>query len=167
LKQPTPTAPEQVSAASTDLGKLPRLVAALRDQILDAAASGDIEALRPAIERNETIPIFGRGDDQPKTFSVAIDALKRRSFDGKGREVLVILQALLEQPYVTVTRGPTTTYIWPAYVYDHKLPDDPTARLALTRCLRFSHLTAEGDPFERIDRVGIGADGTWHFFWAG
>src|SRR5665647_1510403 len=102
---------ERVSPPSTELNKLPPLVATLRDQILDAAATGDIEALRPAIERNETIPIFGRGDEQPKTFSVAIDALKRRSFDGKGREVLAILQALLQQPYVIVTRGPTTTYI--------------------------------------------------------
>lgn len=169
MKQPAPvpTPSERVSAPSSDLGKLPPLVAAMRNQILDAAATGEIESLRPAIERNETIPIFGRGEEQPKTFATAIDALKRRSFDGKGQEVLTILQALLEQPYVAVTRGPSTTYVWPAFVYDRKLPVELKARLALMRCLRFATLVADADPFDRMDRIGIGADGTWHFFWAG
>jgi hypothetical protein len=169
MKQPRPArnSAEHVSAPSKDVAKLPPRVAAMREQILQAAGSGDIESLRPAIERSETIPIFGRGGEQPKRFADAIDVLKRRSFDGKGREVLAILQALFDQPYVVVTQGGSTTYVWPAFVHERKLPDDADARLALMKCLRFTTFTTQADPLERIDRLGIGADGTWHYFWQG
>ena len=140
----------------------------LRSRILDAVATGEIEALRMPIEWNETIPIFARGPEQPKAFSDAIEMLKKRSFDGKGRETLRILAALFEQPYVKVTRGPVVTYVWPAFAYHQQAPDDPDARLALLRSARFANVVAADDaPLPRVERIGIGADGTWHFFWSG
>ena len=169
MKQPTPgrRQVERVFPPSRDVAKLPPRVADMRALILQAADSGDIENLRPAIERNETIPILGRGDEQPKRFADAIDALKRRSFDGKGNEVLAILRALFDQPYVAVARTSSMTYVWPAYVYGPILPEDPDALMALMRCVRFSVATIEAEPLAKIDRIGIGEDGTWHFFWQG
>src|SRR5947209_4928213 len=93
--QPVATA-ETVSEPTADLTALPPRVAALRARILEAVASGDIESLHAPIEWNETIPLFARGPGQPKSFADAIDMLKKRSFDGKGRETLSILGAIFE-----------------------------------------------------------------------
>ena len=169
MKQPVPgrRQVERVFPPSRDLARLPPRVADMRTQILQAVESGDIENLRPAIERNETIPIFGRGEEQPRRFADAIDVLKRRAFDGKGQEVLAILHAIFEQPYVAVARANSMTYVWPAYIYGPVLPEDPDVLMALMRCVRFSVATTDAEPLAKMDRIGIGADGTWHFFWQG
>lgn len=161
-------ASEAFSAPSTDISILPQRVAALRTRMIEAADTGDIENLRPAIEWNETVPIFGHGADQPKSFADAIDALKRLSFDGKGSEILTILKAVLMQPYVIITRGQIVTYLWPAFAHDSRWPDEPDARMGLLRCVRFVDLVNWRDEAPLpVQRVGIGADGTWHFFWGG
>ena len=134
----------------------------MRDLILAAVEARDIELLRPAVERNETLPIFGRGDEQPKRFADAIEALKKRSHDGKGAEVLAILKALFAQPCGRLTQGSSVTYVWPHAALKPGWPQDPEARFALMRCVRFANLDAL-----KLERLGIGADGTWHFFWAG
>jgi hypothetical protein len=166
-KKPQPKPVDALSAPSRDLAALPERVANMRESILEAAASGDVEALRPVIERNETMPIFGRGAERPRTFADAVEFLRRASFDGAGRETLRVLEAVLAQPYVKQTRGPATTYVWPAFALAPSEPADEDERLARYRCLRFAALSASGEDAPAVERVGIGADGTWHFFWAG
>ncbi|MFN3889076.1 MAG: hypothetical protein ACK4MV_01675 [Beijerinckiaceae bacterium] len=165
-KQPQPARTQQretISAPSRDLGLLPERVRAMRDLILEAAQSGDIEELRPAIERNETLPIFSTGAERPRTFADAIDFLKKRSFDGQGRETLAIVAAIFEQSYVKITRGPAVTYEWPAFGKEHS--DDE--RREIWRCMRFADLASSTDAPPKIERIGVGADGTWHYFVAG
>jgi hypothetical protein len=163
---------EQISDTIHDLAPLPARVLAMRAKILEAVASGDIENLRAPIEWNETPPIFGRAGDRNsprvQTFAEAIDALKARSFDGAGRETLAILSAIFEQPYAKVTRGPTVTYVWPAFAVKQTPNPSPEARLAMYRCARFANLPLRNDiGLPIIERVGIGADGTWHYFYSG
>ncbi len=169
-RKPAPAAPaavEKISAAMTDLSALPARVAALRERILDAVAAHDIEALRPAIEWNETPPIFARGD-RPAGFSQTIEFLKRRSFDGAGNEILTLLKAVFDQPYVQTTRGPVVSYVWPAFAMRQAPSPPPELRLQMLTCVRFANLGLVNDiGLPLIERIGIGADGTWHYFWAG
>jgi hypothetical protein len=158
---------ETVSEPSDDLAALPAGARAMRDRMLAAVAAGDIDALRPVIEFNETPPLFARGG-RPISFAAAIDFLKARSFDGKGREILALLGAILEQPYARVTRGPVETYVWPAFAARQKPDPSAEERLAMYRCSRFANILLTNDiGLPLIERVGIGADGTWHYFWAG
>jgi len=155
-----------ISDPSSDIDALPERVRALRNKILEAVAAGDIEALRPAIEWNETPPIFGR--DKPAGFAQAIAYLKQRSFDGKGLEILRILGAVFEQPYARVERGPSIVYVWPAFAARQSPDPAPETRIEMYRCSRFANLGLVNDiGLPLIERVGIGADGTWHYFFSG
>src|SRR4051794_29588052 len=112
----TPQQAEQVSAPLSNLSVLPARVAALRLKILEAAATGDIERLRTAVEWNEVPPLFERGLKKGPGFD-PLDALKARSFDGTGAEMLAILKAVMEAPYVRIRRGPFQSYGWPAFAF--------------------------------------------------
>ena len=166
-QKPSPTPIERISEPSADLDALPTRVGALREKILEAVEARDIEFLRPAIEWNETPPIFARGE-RPKGFSQTIEFLKSRSFDGKGNETLALLKAVFAQPYVKTVRGPATTYVWPSFAMRQAPDPAPELRLAMLRCVRFANLGLTNDiGLPLIERIGIGADGTWHYFWAG
>src|SRR5215213_9606315 len=90
---------------------LPDRVKAMRRRILDATRTGDLEALRPVIQSNEMPPaLSGGGNDDP------IATLRLLSGDDKGREILAILQEMLEAGYVHVDVGtPQEMFIWPYF----------------------------------------------------
>ncbi len=164
--KPGPQPAERISDPSNDLAALPAPARAMRAKILAAVEAGDIDALRPAIEWNETPPIFGR--ERAVGFAQAIEFLKARSFDGKGAEILRILGAIFDQPYARVSRGPAVLYVWPAFAARQRPDPSPDERVEMYRCSRFANLGLRNDiGLPLIERVGIGADGVWHYFWAG
>ena len=66
MKKPSkPQAVETISEPFRDLATLPAPVRALRDRILAACDTGDIEALRIPIDWNEVRPLFERGARRP------------------------------------------------------------------------------------------------------
>ena len=146
------------------LNALPDRVAAMRELILEATETGDIAKLRPAIERNEVMPLFGEPGARPRKFSEAIDFLRSRSFDGQGRETLSLLNAILSAPYELIRKKPIDIYVWP------KIATNETAAamapaIDLFRYTAFADLGRDGgNGRPRLHRVEIGADGTWHFF---
>ena len=165
-QSPSASPSESVSAPSNDLAALPAAVAAIRAKILAACATRDIEALRIPIDWNETRPLFERGATHPAgTDPIVI--LKSLAFDRKGREILTVARAVLEQPYVRILRGPFVMFEWPAFARVPTPPADVDALSALWACVRFSDLVrsnAEGRP--RVMRLGVGGDGVWHYFWS-
>lgn len=170
MVKPVPPPPlETLSQPSTDVAALPARVAALRDKILEACDSGDIEKLRIPIEWAETPPSFARSGVKPRGFGAIIDFLKQQSFDGGGAEWLAITRAVFTSPYVVQKRGPFTTYVWPSYARApaaelKKLDDD--ARAQMWACVRFADIgkqALDGRPV--LQHAGIGPDGTWHYFW--
>jgi hypothetical protein len=158
--------PDIVSAPSADLFALPAPVAAIYDKILASLDKNDVEALRVPIDWNEVRPLLAKSGAY-KAGTDPIDILKAQSFDGKGRETLAILRAVLAQPYVKITRGPVTLYEWPAF---GRRPtpavseEEARARWACVRFLDLSRSNAEGRP--RPARIGIASDGVWHYFWS-
>ena len=153
----------EASAPSSNLSALPRAVQLLRSRILQAAAGGEIDDLEVPLGWNELPPLFVRG--QKGDFDPGV-YLKGRSFDGQGREMRGIFQAVFTAPYVRDVRGPTVSYIWPAFPVPLERAPTPGQQLHVWRCVRFADLTAntlDGGPL--IHRAAIGEDGTWQFFW--
>jgi hypothetical protein len=151
-------------AVEYDVSKLPAPVRRLREQIIEAALTGDIEKLRPIIEANQEPPLVSFNDaDDP------IDHLKTLAGDPEGREILAILIEVLDAGFVHVDVGtPDEMYVWP---YFARYPLDSLTGPQMVEL--FKLLTA-GD-YEDMKiygtylfyRVGIAPNGVWKFFVAG
>ncbi|MGD9659475.1 MAG: hypothetical protein AB7U61_17850 [Methylocystis sp.] len=155
-----------VSPPISDLALLPAPVAQIRDKILAACETGEAEALRVPIDWNETRPLFARSGAF-KAGTDPIEILKALSFDRKGHETISLIRAIFAEPYVKIMRGPTTLYEWPAFARHPGPPANDHDALARWRCVRFADLArsnVEGKP--RPTRIGIAADGVWHYFWS-
>ena len=155
---PAPEPGPDVHYGSADL---PAAVVRMRDALMDAARSGDIETLRPVLEQNEMPPSLG-GDagDDPIAF------LRGQSGDPEGREILALLLEILEAGWVHVdSGGAQEMYIWP---YFDQWPLDglsPAQEVELYRILT----AVDVEEMRRYGkyifyRVGIGPDGTLHYF---
>lgn len=148
-----------------DTSNLPEEVRRMRDLIIEACRSGDIEALRP---------LLGIGEEATQlTFAgVVTDPVKTlRSFSGddQGHEIMAILLEVLEAGYVHLDPGePTELYVWP---YFFAMPLD---RLSNPQRVELFKILTAGD-FEDMKsfgayifyRVGITPEGRWLFFVAG
>ena len=150
----------------TDASVLPRAVAAIRQKILQACATRDIEALRIPIDWNEVRPLFERGSKRPPGED-PVERLKALSFDGKGQEILTLLRNVLRQAFVIETRGVTRMFIWPAFALRPPADPTPDERQTMLACVRFADL-GRADKAGRPPpmRIGIAADGVWHYFWS-
>jgi hypothetical protein len=161
-------AAEPQSAANpdiiTDMSRLPPAVARMRERILAAARSGELQKLLDVMQTNETMPIFSFSQD---TDPIAF--WKATYPDSEGVEVLAILGTILETGFVHVDVGtPQEIYLWP---YFARTPLDtltPEQKVELFRII------TGGDYKEMLEfgaysfyRLGIAPDGTWHFFVSG
>ena len=148
----------------SDLSVLPERVKTMRAAILEAARTGDIEGMRPVLEMNELLPTvsFGGGQDP-------IEFWKENSADREGREYLAALVEILEMPFARTNPGtPEEMYIWPylAQVPIKKLT--PAQKVDLFQLVSPEEAKTMEDFGDYIYyRLGIGRDGTWHFFVAG
>jgi hypothetical protein len=163
---PKPAPPSSVTPPEiiTDLSRLPQPVARMRERILAAAKSGELKKLVTAMQTNETMPIFSLGDDKDPA------AFWRSTYpDSEGVEVLAILLGVLEAPYVHVEKGtPQEMYLWPYFARMPIKSLTPEQKVELFR------IVTGADYKEMLDfgaysfyRLGIGPDGTWHFFVSG
>jgi hypothetical protein len=148
-----------------DMSKLPSPVKRLREQIMQAAQSGDIEKLRPIFDANGEVPVLGFVDDSADP----VEFLKSQSGDPDGREILAILYEVLEAGYVHVDVGtPDEMYIWP---YFARYPLD---KLDGKQMVEMFKLLTAGD-YEDMKtyggylfyRVGISPNGVWRYFVSG
>lgn len=148
-----------------DIEKLPSPVKLMRQKILDAAKSGNIDRLKP---------LLGTSSD-PTQLSVSdkvndpIAYLKQLSGDGNGLETMAIMIDLLNSGYVHLDEGnDEEIYVWPYFV---AVPLDSLTNPQLVEL--FQIMTA-GDLEEMKEigtysffRIGITPDGTWRFFVTG
>ena len=148
----------------TDLSQLPAPVARTRERILAAAQSGDLQKLLTIMQMNETMPIFSFSDEKDPV------AFWKNSYpDSEGIEVLSILVTLLQMGYVHVDKGtPQEMYLWPYFTRM------PVKNLTPEQKVELFRIITGNDYKDMLDfgayifyRVGIGPDGTWHFFVAG
>ncbi len=148
-----------------DLTKLPQPARRMRELILTAAKSGEIEKLRDLVGIGETATTLSIGGLEGDP----IDFLKEASGDEGGYEILAILIEVLEAGYVHLDAGSEDElYVWP-YFFAYPLDKlDPTQKVELYRILTAGDVEDSrsfgGYVFYR---VGIKPDGSWSFFVAG
>ncbi len=148
-----------------DLGALPEPVRRMRDLIVEAAKSGEIERLRPLVGMGDDATQFALGgiDGDPIAF------LKELSGDEGGQEILAILEEVLEAGYVHLDAGtPAELYVWPYFFAV------PLERLTPAQRVELFKIVTAGDYDDMKSygayifyRVGINPEGRWQFFVAG
>ena len=163
-KEPAQGEAPQISAQiEHDASKAPEPVRRLRQLIIDAASSGDIEKLRPLINPgpNQT-RIDGEGEDP-------IAALKSFSGDPEGLEVLAIILDLLSTGYAHVDVGtPDEMYVFPYFAGKALNTLTPPEKVELLRIITAGDLADMQDYGNySFYRIGISPDGQWKFFGAG
>jgi len=136
----------------------------MRERLMLAARSGDIGRLGVVFQMNETLPVFTRGGERdPVAF------WRKASGDGEGREILAILLNILDLPPALINKGtPQEMYVWPY------LAHVPLADLSARQSVDLYRLMTAQDVRDMRTlgswvfwRLGIGPDGTVHFFLAG
>ena len=148
-----------------DLGALPEPVRRMRDLIVEAAKSGELERLRPLVGMGDDATQFALGgiDGDPIAF------LKELSGDEGGQEILAILEEVLEAGYVHLDAGtPSELYVWPYFFAV------PLERLTPAQRVELFKIVTAGDYDDMKSygayifyRVGINPEGSWQFFVAG
>ena len=170
---PAPGAPQTPRVATepgvpaeiiTDLSRLPVPVARMRERILEAARSGDLEKLLLVMQSNETLPVFSFGDEKDPV------AFWKANFpDSDGIEILATLIQILETGFVHVARGtPQDMYVWPYFAQTPLKDLSREQKVELFRIVTgsdYKEMTAFGA--YSFYRVGIAPDGVWHYFVAG
>ncbi|PYB70907.1 MULTISPECIES: hypothetical protein [Rhizobium] len=156
------TSEEPAPEVIYDIEKAPEPVRRMRKLIMDAAASGDIQALKPLFDvgPNQTqIPLQTPEQDP-------IAALKGLSGDDEGQEILAILLDVLSTGFVQLDKGtPDEAYVWPYFAGKSLALLTPREKVELLR------IVTAGDVAEMQEqgnynffRVGISPDGRWKFF---
>lgn len=155
--------PEGGYVVSNDATLLPEAVRQKRETLLAIAGTGDIGALTPILEVDQTTVSFGEPEDRTAY-------LVGESADGEGVEILAILADLLEAPYAAMDGGNGgPVYVWPALAAMESLSKlTPDQRVTAYQIM--GH--AEFEEMKAIDawyfwRVYIGQDGRLQAFVAG
>jgi hypothetical protein len=160
------TTPDETAIPTVeyDFSKLPAPVKRLREQIMEAASTGDPEKLRPIIDANGEPPQLSYNDIKDP-----IDFIKSLSGDPEGREILAILIEVLEAGYVHADIGtPDEVYLWPyfaRYPVDKLSPRQLVELFKLVYAGDYEDMKAYGS--YSYYRVGIAPNGQWKFFIAG
>jgi hypothetical protein len=163
--EPEAEAQEPVPAILYDLTLLPEPVRVMRERIMEACLSGDVEELRPLIssENGGTQLSFSTLLGDP------IEFLKELSGDDEGQEILAILYEVMAAGYVKLDEGqPDEMYVWPYFFAV------PLEALDLRQRVELFKLVTAGDYEDMKNygtyifyRVGISPEGRWLFFVAG
>jgi hypothetical protein len=147
-----------------DLSRLPPRVARMRERILEAARSGDLDKLLTVMQTNETLPVFSFGNEK---YPVAFWKATYPASD--GIEALAILISVLDAGFVRVHQGTRQEmYVWPYFAHVPLKQLTPEQKVELLKI-------ATGADYKKMKefgayifyRVGIAPDGTWHYFVAG
>ncbi len=135
----------------------------MRATILEAVRSGKVEDLRLAVELNEIRPVIADGDALD-----AMDGLKQLAKVQADVDLLAMIGKLLASRWVAVPLGPdpenNRVYVWPRFAESgiKDLTDSEGAELkALVPEPALKSMRERG--VYDYWRIGIGADGTWHF----
>ncbi|MBW9066042.1 hypothetical protein JNB71_22295 [Rhizobium herbae] len=158
-QDPVPAAVEVLS----DVSKIPQAVARMRELIVEAAASGDIERLRPLLGKGPTQTQVGENGTDP------VEVLKGLSGDPDGIEILAILLDVLSTGFVLVDKGtPEEMYVWPYFTEKSLSSLTAPEKVDLLRLVTAGDFLGmeEGGNYN-FYRVGITPDGQWKFFIAG
>ncbi|GAC1042736.1 hypothetical protein [Rhizobium sp. No.120] len=150
-----------------DIDKAPEAVKKLRTAIVEAAASGDLERLRPLMNvggglKQTQVNADDSSEDPIKT-------LHDLSGDPDGIEILSILLDIMSTGFAHVGQGtPDEVYVWPYFA------EKDIKSLSTPEKVDLMRIVTAGDYADMLEfggynfyRVGITPDGRWKFFTSG
>jgi hypothetical protein len=147
-----------------DLSKLPEPVKAMRQALTEAAASGDVERLRPLMAFDDDVmeQLKADGGDPVASF-------KSLSGDPQGLEILAIMLDILQTGAAHVGIGtPDEMYVWPYFVGKPINQLSAPERVELLRIITAGDLEAMAETNNyNFYRIGITVDGKWRLFAGG
>jgi hypothetical protein len=149
-----------------DPALLPEPVRRMRQLIMDAAVTGDIETLRPLLGKGDTatqVSSYEADPDDP------VATLKGLSGDQQGAEVLAIMLDILSTGVALADKGTDEEiYVWPYFALK------PLGSLTKPETVDLLRVVTAGDLAEMQEvggynfyRLGITPDGEWKFFLTG
>lgn len=158
-----PDAP--LPAVEYDLTKLPEPVQRMRQMLVDVAVSGDIEGMRALVGTGARAPLLSLTEETPDP----VVYLKSQAGDEAGREILAIMEEVLNAGYVHLNAGtPEELYVWP---YFFGMPLD---KLTPRQTVELFKIITGGEYEEMSQigsyvfyRLGITPAGEWAFFVTG
>ena len=157
-------APAKSTEFLFDINKAPDAVRKMREAIVEAAASGDPERLRPLMNvgggLNQTQVTADDPGEDP------IKSLHDLSGDQDGIEVMSILLDLMSTGFAHVGQGtPDEMYVWPYFA------EKDIKTLTAPEKVDLMRIVTAGDYSDMLEfggynfyRVGITPDGKWKFF---
>ena len=162
--EPATSAPATAVEVSHDFAKLPEPVRKMREKIIEAAASGDPERLRPLLGTpdDHTLIPAAEGDDP-------IAALKGISSDPDGLEILAIILDLVSTGYAHLNPGePDETYVWPYFAEKGLTSLSAPEKVELLRIVTAGDLGGMQEYGSyNFFQLGITPDGKWKYLTAG
>jgi hypothetical protein len=143
-----------------DATALPEPVQRILREIILAAQTGDVEAMRPVLESNELKPMVAAAHvDDPIAY------WKEQSIDGSGRDVLAAMLSMLSSGFVLTGKGHDAMYVWPYFAEADLATLTPAQEVELYRVVppkRVQAMKKRGK--YNYYRLGVSPSGVWHYF---
>ncbi|MFN7102482.1 MAG: hypothetical protein ACK4N1_07630 [Pseudorhizobium sp.] len=146
-----------------DVSQLPEPVRRMRELIVEAAASGDYEHLRPLTNPGPRQTQVDLGNDEP------VDAMRGLSGDSEGLEILAILIDILSAGAARMDAGtPDEVYVWPYFAGRTLASLTPPERVELLRIVTAGDLLGMEEAGNyNFYRLSITPDGEWKSLMSG
>jgi hypothetical protein len=158
-----PQAPGDAAAnndVSYDVASLPAPVQRMVQQIIAAAQSGNLEAMRPVVESNDIKPLISKG-----ATTDAIAYWKQQSADGSGRDILAAMLNIFASGFAKTHLGSETIYVWPYFAVHDLTKLTPDQQVDLYRIVSPQAAAAmiKSGKYDYY-RAGITPNGVWQYF---
>ena len=143
-----------------DLNALPDPVQRMLTEIIFAAESGNMEAMRPVLESRELKPMVAAS-----YISDPIAYWKSQSVDGTGRDVLAALLNMLASGFVLTGEGRDAMYVWPYFAEVDITKLTPAQEVEFYRAVPPERVSSmeKGGKYTYY-RLGVSPGGVWHYF---
>ena len=143
-----------------DLNALPDPAQRMLTEIIFAAESGNMEAMRPVLESRELKPMVAAS-----YISDPIAYWKSQSVDGTGRDVLAALLNMLASGFVLTGEGRDAMYVWPYFAEVDITKLTPAQEVEFYRAVPPERVSSmeKGGKYTYY-RLGVSPGGVWHYF---
>ncbi|XSG81049.1 MAG: hypothetical protein ACPW61_08055 [Methyloligella sp. ZOD6] len=151
---------DQGPAPLFDVSALPKPVQDNLAKIVEAAQSGNLEAMRPVLESNGLKPMVRNG---PSTDPIAY--WKEQSVDGSGRDILAVILNVFSSGFVKTEQGDSVMYVWPYFAKRDLTKLTPVEQVELFRIVPPKQAVKMMQTGKYTGyRAGISGRGILHYF---
>jgi hypothetical protein len=143
-----------------DPSTLPDLVQRMLGDIISAAQTGNLEAMRAVLESNELKPMVTAAHvDDP------IQYWKEQSANGSGRDVLAAMLNIIASGAVLTGKGHDAMYVWPYFAELEIAKLTPPQQVEFYRVVppKKAKAILKSGKYDYY-RLGISPAGVWHYF---